>query len=219
MDRSRWVMVGISVTAAVGTLLSLNWFTGQLFPDRYPGELSYKPVEDMPPRVDLASIQRGWPDSLNKPGERNRLTAYHRDIERQTPALVAAQSAAPATVAPLDLDALLAGADANIGKGKARTCATCHDFTPGGPDRIGPNLWAVVGRDIAARPGYSYSPAMTAQPGAWTDDRLFAYLESPARNIPGNKMSFAGFRNPADRAAVIKYLNSLGNNPRAMPRP
>lgn len=219
MERSRLVMAVISVTAAVATIWSLNWFAGQLFPDRYPGELSYKPVENMPPRVDLASIQRGWPDSLEEPGERNRLTAYIHDIERQAPSVAAVPSAVPATVVPLDLGALLASADANTGKGKARVCATCHDFTAGGADRVGPNLWAVVGRDIAARAGYSYSPAMKAHPGAWTYDQLFAYLASPARAIPGNKMSFAGLRNPADRAAVIKYLNSLDNNPRAMPQP
>lgn len=209
MERSRWLMVGISLTAAMGTLWGLNWFAGQLFPNRYPGELSYKPVENMPPRVDLASVQRGWPDSLDGRGERNRLAAYHRDIEQQAPTLVAAPSAASATLPPLNLDALLASADANVGKGKARVCATCHDFTMGGPDRVGPNLWGVIGRDIAVRSGYSYSPAMKAQPGPWTDDRLFAYLESPARAIPGTKMSFAGIRNPADRAAVVKYLASL----------
>ncbi|MEP7350426.1 MAG: cytochrome c family protein [Sphingorhabdus sp.] len=219
MERSRWLMVGISVTAAVASILCLNWFVGQLYPDRYPGELAYKPVENMPPRVDLASIQRGWPDSLDEPGERNRLTAYRHDFERQAPAPAALPSAVPATVLPLDLDALLASADANTGKSKARVCASCHDFAPGGPDRVGPNLWGVIGRDIAARAGFSYSPAMAAQPGAWTYDRLFAYLESPSRAIPGNKMSFAGLRHPADRAAVIKYLNSLDNNPRAMTQP
>lgn len=216
MERSRWMMASISVAAAVASIWSLNWFAGQLFPDRYPGVLSYKPVEDMPPRVDLVSIQRGWPASLDEPGERNRLTAYIRDIESQAPAPIASPVAAPVAVAPVDLDLLLASADANAGKSKARVCATCHDFTAGGPDRIGPSLWAVVGRDIAARKGYSYSPAMTKQPGAWTYDRLFAYLESPARAVPGTKMSFAGFRNPADRAAVIKYLDSLGASPRVI---
>ena len=218
MDRSRWLMAGISVTASLTLIWSLNWFAGQLIPDIYPGELAYKPVEDMPPRVDLASIQRGWPDSLDEPGERNRLTAYRHDIERQALAPAAAPNAAPAPAAPLDLGALLASADANAGKEKARACMSCHDFATGGPDRIGPNLWGVIGRDVAARPGFAYSPAMAAQPGTWTFERLFAYLASPARAIPGNRMSFAGLRRPEDRAAVIKYLTTLGNNPPPLPR-
>ena len=49
---------------------------------------------------------------------------------------------------------------------------------------MGPNLWGVVGRDIASHPGFAYSPAMTAQPGVWSYDQLYAYLGSPTRAVP-----------------------------------
>lgn len=219
MNRSRWLMAGISVAASIAVIWSIDWFAEQLNPTTYPGELAYKPVDNLPPRVDLASIQRGWPGSLDEPGERNRLTAYRHDVERQAPTLVSTPVAAPAPAPPLDLGALLASADANEGKGKARVCASCHDFAPGGPDRIGPNLWGMIGRDIASRPGFSYSPAMMAHQGVWTYDQLFAYLESPARAMPGNKMAFAGLRRPEDRAAVIKYFATLGDNSPPLPQP
>ena len=201
----------MAVAAALTVVLAGSWFAHRLIPVTYPGALAYKP-DDAPPPVDLAAIQRGWPDGVEGPGERDRLMAYMHDIEHQAPLPRAGPKAAAAPAKPVDLGALLASADANAGKDKARVCATCHDFQAGGPDRIGPNLWGVIGRDIAGKPGYAYSPAMTAQPGAWTYDRLFTYLASPARVVPGTKMSFAGLSRPEDRAAVIKYLATLGKS-------
>ncbi len=219
MNRSHWMVAGISVAATLTVIWSMNWFVEQLNPDRHPGRLAYKPVEGMPPHVDLASVQRGWPTNLDEPGDRSRLLAYKRDMEGQAPPPLAGPAASSAPEPPPDLGTLLASADAESGKGKSRVCMSCHDLTAGGPDRIGPNLWGVIGRDIAARSGFAYSSAMTAQQGTWTYDRINAYLESPARAVPGNKMSFAGLRRPEDRAAVIRYLATLGSNTPPMPPP
>ena len=219
MNRSRWTIAGLCVAANLLVIWTLVWLTAQLNPDRYPGELAYKPVVNLPPPVDLRAVQRDWPEGLDEPGQRNRLIAYRHDRELQAPVPSAKASTTQAPPAPLDLGALLAGADANAGKAKTQVCAACHDFTPGGPDRIGPNLWGVIGRNVASRPGFAYSPAMAAQPGAWTFDRLFTYLESPARAVPGNKMGFAGFGRADDRAAVIRYLATLSTNPPPLPQP
>lgn len=217
MDRSHWRMAGISVASAVAVVLVGNWFAHRLIPVDYPAKLASKPADDLPPPVDLASVQRGWPDSLEGAGERGRLVAYLHDPARQAPVVKPAAPAAPA--APVDLGALLARADANSGKSKAMPCLTCHDLSSGGPNRIGPNLWGVVGRDIAAHPGFAYSPAMTAERGNWSYDRLFAFLASPARAVPGTKMGFAGISRPEDRAAVIKYLAALSSSPPPLPPP
>jgi len=217
VDRRRRI-AGISVAAAIALIGVGSWFSHRLIPIIYPGELAYKP-DDAPPSVDLAAVQRGWPGGLDQPGERNRLAVYMHDIEHQAPASAAKPRAIAAPAAPVDLGKLLASADADAGKGKARVCATCHDFAPGGPNRVGPNLWGVIGRKVASHPGFSYSPAMSAQQGAWTFDRLFTYLASPARAVPGTKMSFAGLGRPEDRAAVIKYLATLSAKPLPLPQP
>lgn len=218
MNRRRaWLACG-AVAAALAVAWTGNWFAHRLIPVTYPGALAYKP-DDVPPPVDLASIQRVWPGGLSEPAERSRLMAYMKDIEHQAPPPAAAPAAAPVPAKPVDLGALLASADTNAGKEKARACVTCHDFQPGGPDRIGPNLWGVVGRKLASKPGFAYSPAMAGHQGAWTYDRLFAFLAAPARDIPGTKMSYAGLRRPEDRAAIIKYLATLGNSPPPPPRP
>lgn len=216
MDRSRWLTAAVCVAGWVGLFWGMDFFFQSLMAENYPARLAAQPVNDMPPPVDMAAVQRGWPDSLDQPQDRARLTSYLHKIEREAP-LQAIAPSAPAQPVVLDLGALLANADPHAGEQKARVCSSCHDFAQGGPNRIGPNLWGVVGRDIASRPGFSYSDAMSAQAGAWSYQRLFDYLESPARAMPGNKMSFAGLRRPEDRAAVVRYLGSLGPNPPPLP--
>lgn len=212
MNRTQWLAAGVTVVASLALMAGTSWFLDRLNPEAHPGELAYKPVDNMPPRIDLASVQRDWPGNLGEIEERNRLLAYQRDTHGTAP-IAAATGGAAAPAAPVDLGTLLAAADAGAGQEKIRVCTSCHDFQKGGPNRIGPNLWGVVGRDVGSHPGFAYSSAMTAYPGAWGYDALFAYLGSPAREIPGTKMSFAGLRRPEDRAAVIKYLATLGNSP------
>lgn len=220
MKRSLWLIIGVCIAGWLLLVWSLGWFTAQLAKEgpSEPGRLAYKPVDDMPPPVDLASVQRGWPDSLGGPGETRRLRSYLHDMEGKAPR-PSAVGPGPAAMPAPDLGALLASADANAGKAKAQACLSCHDFSAGGPNRIGPNLWQVVGRDIASRPGFAYSPAMTARQGSWTYDLLFDFLAHPARTVPGTKMTFAGLRRPEDRAAVIRFLATLGSNPPPFPQP
>jgi cytochrome c len=212
MDREGWKVAWLAAAAAVAVIWSGDWFANQLVPTRYPGELAFKGAEDLPPSVDLASVQRGWPDSLTGKGDRGRLLAYIEDIEHQAPPPVAAPKGAGKAEPVADLGTLLASADAAAGKGKARVCITCHTLEQGEPNRLGPNLWGVVGRNIASHGGFAYSPAMKAEQGTWSYERLDQYLASPGRAIPGNKMAFAGLRRAQDRAAVIKYLGTLGGN-------
>ena len=49
------------------------------------------------------------------------------------------------------------GADVAEGKSISTNCEQCHDLSKGGPNKIGPNLWGVVGRPRASHPGFDYS--------------------------------------------------------------
>ena len=60
---------------------------------------------------------------------------------------------------------------------------------------------------------------MAAHHGSWTYAELDTYLTSPARAIPGNKMSFGGIRRAQDRANVLAYLGSLNARPVPFPKP
>ena len=90
-----------------------------------------------------------------------------------------------------------------------KKCAACHTFEQGGANRTGPNLFGVVGRDIASLPGFAYSDALKTQPGAWTPESLDAFITNPKVVAPGTKMGFAGEGDAQARAAIVDYLNSL----------
>src|ERR1700693_650134 len=54
--------------------------------------------------------------------------------------------AQPAGEALPDFGTALAKADVAKGQQVAQRCQQCHDLSKGGPDKIGPGLWSVVGR-------------------------------------------------------------------------
>ena len=49
---------------------------------------------------------------------------------------------------------------------------------------------------------------MAAANRVWTEAALNAYLENPARSVPGNRMPFGGISDPATRRNLIAYLKS-----------
>jgi cytochrome c len=88
-------------------------------------------------------------------------------------------------------------------------CAVCHMTAKGGGNRVGPNLFGIVGSKAGTYPGYSFSIAMKNSGIVWTEDTLTKYLISPSTVVPGNKMPFAGFERPQQAADVAAYLATL----------
>jgi cytochrome c len=127
-----------------------------------------------------------------------------------------AKGEAPA--APEPIEKLLASAAVDKGEQAAKKCQACHTFTKGGPNRIGPNLWGVVGRPKASEPGFAYSDALKKKSGNWTIDDLSEFLANPRTFAPGTKMAFVGLPRGSERADVIAYLNSLADNPAPLPK-
>jgi cytochrome c2 len=118
------------------------------------------------------------------------------------------------------IGALLANADPGAGEASARKCAACHTFAPGEANKVGPNLFDVVGRPIASHEGYEYSDAMhafAAEAQTWSFEHLNEYLTDPKGIVPGTKMAFAGLKDDAERANVIAYLRSLSDSPEPLP--
>ncbi len=131
----------------------------------------------------------------------------------------AGASAAPAEEALPDFGTVLPTADAAAGQKISSRCEQCHDLSKGGPNKIGPNLWGVVGRARATHEGFSYSGAMSADHSPWTLDKLFKFLKSPAAVVPGTKMSFAGLRSPQDRINLLAWLRTQSDSPVPIPPP
>jgi cytochrome c len=110
--------------------------------------------------------------------------------------------------AVMTTSAVAAGNAAN-GAGVFDRCAICHSNTKSGANKIGPNLFGVVGRKAGTYPGFSYSSAMAKAGFAWTDAKLDAYIAAPQTVVPGNKMPFAGLANNNQRTDLVAYLDTL----------
>lgn len=220
MDRWEWTRVGSAIAGSALAIYAIGWFTDLVYTVDHPARLAYQIPDYDAPAVDLAALQRDWPDGAGEPGGYLKLKAYMADIHKAVVPVPATAGGAVATVAPPpDLGTLLASADPAKGERLGKVCATCHSFDQGGPNLLGPNLWAVVGRPVGSHGGFNYSAALKAHGGTWSYEALDAYIASPARAIPGNRMGYAGMRRAQDRADLLAWLASHGSGNVALPAP
>ena len=113
--------------------------------------------------------------------------------------------------------ALLASASVFKGAKLFKKCKACHTVKRGGKNTIGPNLWEVIGREIASSPGFKYSGVLKDKGGNWSFAELNAFLANPKKYAKGTKMSFRGIKKNEDRADLLVYLHSLSDNPKPLP--
>ena len=133
----------------------------------------------------------------------------------------AATGEAPAEAAPaVSLGTLLASADATKGQAVFKACAACHDVANGGPNKVGPNLWNIVGRMHGIHEGFAYSEAMAAlKDKPWDYAALNEFLLAPKKAVPGTKMAYGGLKKDEDRANLLAYLATLSDAPVPFPAP
>ena len=124
-----------------------------------------------------------------------------------------------APVADEPIAKLLASATVEKGEPAAKKCAACHTFGKGEPNRVGPNLYGVVGRPKGTEGGFNYSAAMKGK-ARQLDSRGSRRVSrgSEANTSPGTTMSFAGMPRGSERADLITYLNSKSDNPQPLPK-
>jgi len=117
----------------------------------------------------------------------------------------------------VDISALMALGDIAHGEKVFKKCSACHSIEAGGGNKIGPALYNVVGRKIAALEDYKYSKALVEYQKNWSFEELNGFLIKPQKWIKGTKMAYAGLRKEKDRASVILYLNKYSDNPLPLP--
>jgi cytochrome c len=116
------------------------------------------------------------------------------------------------------IEKFLASATPQAGEQDAKVCLTCHNMAKGAGDKVGPDLYGVVGRAVASEAGFNYSSALKAKGGNWTFDALNTWIANPRADVPGTLMTFGGIPNEKQRADIIAYLNSNSDSPVPLPK-
>jgi len=94
-----------------------------------------------------------------------------------------------------------------------QACAACHTLTPDGGNRAGPTLHGVFGRRIATAPGYNFSTSLKALDIVWNAETIQKLFEiGPSRYTPGTKMPEQTIGDPADRAALVRFLEQASKS-------
>ncbi len=87
-------------------------------------------------------------------------------------------------------------------------CSGCHVLrkrTHG----IGPDLWDIVGSEVARHSGFQYSQSLKKFGGRWSRARLDKFLRDPEKLVPGTTMKTPGIEDKQQRQAIIEYLAKL----------
>ncbi|MDE0780880.1 MAG: cytochrome c family protein [Alphaproteobacteria bacterium] len=145
--------------------------------------------------------------------EHHAENAYKVDVpEGGAPTAVVAEKKLIEPITPL-----LASADLAAGEKYFKRCATCHSLEKGAPNKIGPNLYNIVGNQVGIASGFAYSDALKAMGGQWGFGQLNAFLTKPKDLVPGTKMNFVGIKKAQDRANLIAFLRQRADSPLPIP--
>jgi cytochrome c len=117
----------------------------------------------------------------------------------------------------VDITALLAMGNVDDAKKVWKKCSACHSIKKDGKNKIGPALYNVLGRNVAALNDYKYSKALAIYGKSWTFKEMNGFLTKPQAYIKGTKMAFAGLKKEKDRASIILFMNQNSDNPLPLP--
>jgi cytochrome c len=193
-----------------------------------PGtKMTFPGLPKVQDRADLIAWLRTQADSPVALPTDDEIKAAEEEYKKQQETAAAPAEAAPAAApatpeaaaAPAqDAVALIATADPAKGEKIAAKCKACHDLTNDGKNKVGPNLWGVVGGKTAHKEDFNYSAAIKGLNSTWDFANLDKYLANPKAFAPGNKMTFPGLPKAEDRAALIRWLRDQSDNPIALPQ-
>ena len=112
--------------------------------------------------------------------------------------------------------------DAAAGEKVFKKCKACHTINEGGKNRVGPNLWGILGRQAGTAEGYKFSGDMIAagEDGlVWSEETLASYLQKQDgtkvfigtyidKAKAKTKMAFPGLKKEEDVANIVAYIKA-----------
>ena len=100
-------------------------------------------------------------------------------------------------------------ADNERGREVFKLCAGCHSIEPG-VNIFGPSLAGIFNRGAGKLEGYDFSDELGVVSFKWDTAHLDEWLKDEPKNmVAGTRMEFPGISDPASRAALIGYLETL----------
>lgn len=200
----RWLLVLVPLLAIVGIGAVL---VARLLADVQLGEPR---VERVAPRPTAENARPATPSVPVSPRGRSDQLIERLDRPVEVPQPSTAFDARLAV-------AQVASADPEAGAATFRICLVCHTAERGAANKIGPNLWGIVGRPKASRASFDYSETLKAAGGSWTYDELARFVHDPRKALPGTRMAFAGIRQTSTMASLLAHLRTLGDRPAPLP--
>ncbi len=87
-------------------------------------------------------------------------------------------------------------------------CTLCHTINKDEGNKIGPNLFGIVGRKVGTAPGFAYSAALKDSGIVWTDAKLKEWVGGPQKMVPGTSIVLVGSLDGQQTDDLIAYLNT-----------
>lgn len=97
--------------------------------------------------------------------------------------------------------------DAEAGKAVFAVCKSCHQVGEGAKNAIGPVLNGVIGRKSGSIADFNYSEAMKGSNLTWDEATFSEYIANPKAKVPGNKMVYAGQKDPQKVKDLVAFLS------------
>jgi len=96
--------------------------------------------------------------------------------------------------------------DVENGADVFKKCRACHQVGETAKNAVGPVLNGLIGRKAGSIEGFNYSDSNKNSGVTWDDETFAKYIKDPRAAMPGNKMAFAGIKDPEDIKDLTAFL-------------